>query len=326
MFTNVLDEIRSHIEGPLSECEKILNLVVKKSPETIRDALTYTLSSGGKRIRAMLVLITSKLLGDITEKHIDLASVVEMVHHSTLIHDDVIDNASIRRGRDSVNKIWGNRVAILAGDYLLSRFMHKLITDIGDDWVTKRLLSISSRLCEGEVMEIRNLNNVDLTESEYLRIVENKTAQFFGSAISSSAYLSGADERVVEAFYRFGLNIGFGFQIIDDLLDICGGDGFGKERFKDLKEGNITLPLIYLINNNEDHYRENVVGFLTSRNEKCLKKIYEDAERTGVLEMAKKRAEEFCERAIREIKNMGLKGEINELLSRLSLWLVNREA
>jgi len=325
MFTDVLDEIRSIVERPLNECERMLALEAEASPSTIRDALTYALSSGGKRIRAMLVLITAKMLGEITKKHIDLACIIEMMHHTTLIHDDVIDNANIRRGRESVNKIWGNRVAILAGDYLLTRLMHKLIGEIGDEWITKKMLSVSGHLCEGEVMEIRNLNNVDITEDEYLRIVEKKTAQFFGSAIASSARLSGADERNVEAFYKFGLNIGFGFQIIDDTLDICGGDSFGKERFKDLKEGNITLPIIYLINNNEDHYRDNVIGFLVAKREGHLNKIYEDAEKIGAFEMAKRKANDFCEMGVLEIKNIGLDSKIGDLLSRLSLWLVNRE-
>jgi octaprenyl-diphosphate synthase len=325
MFTDVLDEIRSLIERPLNECERMLALEAEASPSTIRDALTYTLSTGGKRIRAMLVLITAKMLGEITKKHIDLACVVEMVHHTTLIHDDVIDNASIRRGKDSVNKVWGNRVAILAGDYLLTRLVNKLIMEINNEWVTQRILSVLSRLCEGEVMEIRNLNNVDITEDEYLRIVENKTAQFFGSTVASSARLSRVDDATVEAFHRFGLNIGFGFQIIDDLLDICGGDGFGKERFKDLKEGNITLPVIYLLNNSEDHYRDNVIGFLVAKSDENLNKIYEGAEKVGAFEMAKKKANDFCERAILEIKNIGLDSKLDDLLSRLSLWLVNRE-
>ncbi|HDM43031.1 MAG TPA: polyprenyl synthetase family protein [Firmicutes bacterium] len=325
MLGSLVDEVRLYIGSHLDEVERMLRLEAESASTTIRDALVYILTSGGKRIRPIITLLTGFILGGVTKRHVELACVLEMMHHATLIHDDVIDRANVRRGDETVNKRWGDRVAILVGDYLLTRMIHRLITNIGDEWISARVVESCGRLCTGEVEEIEHINDVDITEDTYMRIVENKTAQFFGCATASSAKLSGVDMDMVGMFYKFGLNLGFGFQIMDDVLDITADDGFGKERFKDLKEGNITLPFIYMFSNDNGYNRELVMNFIITRREEYLEDIYGIIKSNGVIEKTREKALEYCNRAISEIEKANISIEASGLLSKLGLWMVNRD-
>jgi octaprenyl-diphosphate synthase len=205
----------------------------------------YVLSSGGKRFRPMLVLLSSRLCNYVGEKHIGLAAAVEFIHTATLLHDDVIDSASLRRGNRSANSVWGNGTSVLVGDYLFTKSFSMMVkTD--NLKVMQILADTTTRLTEGEVQQLVNSCDLDIDEQKYLQVIRDKTAILIAASCEIGAVLAAADERQQRALHEFGLEVGTAFQLMDDALDyIADQQEFGKERGHDLYEGKMTLPLIY---------------------------------------------------------------------------------
>lgn len=205
----------------------------------------YVLSSGGKRIRPMLLLLSSRLCGYQGDKHIELASVVEFIHTATLLHDDVVDSASLRRGNRSANSVWGNQASVLVGDFLFAKSFSVMV---GSDSlkILKILSDTTTQLAEGEILQLINTCDLEVDETRYLQVVRDKTAILIAAACQVGAVLAGVDEASEQALREFGLEIGTAFQLMDDALDYVADQAdFGKERGHDLFEGKMTLPLIH---------------------------------------------------------------------------------
>ena len=226
--------------------EKIRNKLI--SEVNLVDNMTkYHYKTGGKRLRALLTLGAAKLCGyKKGARDINLAACIELIHAATLMHDDVLDNGEIRRGKDTLNKIWGNQSAILVGDYLLSRCFEMMVED-GDIEVLKLLSSTSAEISQGEVLQLQHKKDVDILEETYLKIISWKTASLFSAATKVGAILSGKDQKIKDALSSYGKNLGLTFQIADDTLDYNSDlKLFGKEIGNDFYEGKITLPIILL--------------------------------------------------------------------------------
>jgi octaprenyl-diphosphate synthase len=213
----------------------------------IRKVGEYVLSSGGKRIRPALLLLSAKLCGYSGERHVPLASVVEFIHTATLLHDDVVDNANLRRGLASANTLWGNEASVLVGDFLFSKSFSLMVAD-GDLAVLKVMSAATTIIAEGEVLQLVSTSDMDLTEERYIEVVKCKTAILLSAACQAGAILGKADVEREAALSDFGLGLGIAFQLMDDTLDyVASEELFGKSIGHDLEEGKITLPLIHTL-------------------------------------------------------------------------------
>ncbi len=248
-------ELKNLLSGKLQNVETLIQQKLKSDVSLIEKMSNHHLRSGGKRLRALLTLGSGKLTGYKGEKRdINLAACVELIHSATLLHDDVIDESALRRGVKTTNSIWGNQSSILVGDYLLSRCFEMMVED-GDLEILKLLSSTSSKIAQGEVLQLQHKGEADLLEETYIDIINLKTASLFSAATKTGACLSKRNEKEKKALESYGRNLGLAFQIADDALDYYAKEKlFGKEIGKDFFEGKVTLPLIIIFQkgNNEE--------------------------------------------------------------------------
>ncbi len=216
----------------------------------------------GKLLRPRLVLMAGVASGELVRDHMVLAAVVEMVHMATLVHDDVLDESAVRRRSDTINNLIGNEGAVLLGDYLISHAYH-LCSSLASTEASHRIAATTNTVCEGELMQIENRGNFDLTEGQYLEIISRKTAALTGICCELGAGCSGAEPDVVEHLSRYGLELGMAFQIVDDLLDLTGTQvEMGKSVGRDAEMGKMTLPLIKFVEQASTSRREELVAVL----------------------------------------------------------------
>ena len=211
----------------------------------INQVAEYIIGAGGKRLRPMLLLLAAGALGHRGADAHQLAAVVEFIHTSTLLHDDVVDESDLRRGRKTANAVWGNAASVLVGDFLYSRSF-QLMVELESMAVQQILANTTNMIAEGEVLQLLHVRNPDTDESAYLRVIERKTAILFAAATRLGALLAGADTTTQDALHTYGLNLGYAFQIADDVLDYASDAAtLGKNLGDDLAEGKMTLPLIH---------------------------------------------------------------------------------
>ena len=238
-------ELKNLLRDKIYKVEALIQQKLRSDVDLIKKMSNHHLSSGGKRLKALLTLGSAKLTGyEEQYRDINLAACVELIHSATLLHDDVIDESKLRRGSQTTNSIWGNQSSILVGDYLLSRCFEMMVED-GDLEVLKLLSSTSSKIAQGEVMQLQHKGEADLLEETYLDIINLKTASLFSAATKTGACLSKSNDKEKKALESYGKNLGLAFQIADDALDYYAKEKlFGKKIGKDFYEGKVTLPLI----------------------------------------------------------------------------------
>src|SRR5512136_317323 len=213
----------------------------------IKKVSEYVISSGGKRIRPMLLLLSAYLCGYRGNRHVPIASVIEFIHTATLLHDDVVDNANLRRGLASANSLWGNQASVLVGDFLYCKSFALMVAD-GDLKILKLLANATTVLAEGEVLQLIYTKNPDITEEQYIDVVRCKTAILLSAACQAGAIMGGASPEREAGLRDFGMELGIAFQMVDDTLDYSASEElFGKSIGHDLEEGKITLPLIHAL-------------------------------------------------------------------------------
>ena len=258
-INNSYFQLKNSVENKLMLVEEKIKSKLDSNVELVKKMTDYHLNTGGKRLRALLTLGSSKLCGYTKgTRDINLAACVELIHAATLMHDDVIDNGSIRRGKKTPNKIWGNHSSVLAGDYLLSRCFEMMVED-GNIEVLKLLSSTSSIIAQGEILQLQHKGEVDMLEETYLKIISSKTAELFAAATKVGAILSEMKTKEKEALEFYGRNLGLTFQIADDTLDYNSElKLFGKNIGQDFYEGKITLPIILLFQKGNKDEKENL--------------------------------------------------------------------
>ena len=208
----------------------------------VRKIGEYIIQSGGKRLRPLLVLLTARACGYQGEQHVPLATIIEFLHTATLLHDDVVDESSLRRGRDTANAIWGNAPSVLVGDFLYSRAFQMMVA-LEDFQMLGILANATGVIAEGEVMQLMNVHDADVTEDHYMEVIRCKTAMLFQASCETAAVLSGVDSQTQTALADYGNNLGIAFQLVDDLLDYDGdSEAMGKNLGDDLAEGKPTCP------------------------------------------------------------------------------------
>jgi octaprenyl-diphosphate synthase len=232
--------------------------------ELVQKMTDYHMKTGGKRLRALLTLGTAKLCGYAKgSRDVNLAACVELIHSATLMHDDVIDEGEVRRGKETLNKIWNNHSSVLVGDYLLSRCFEMMVED-GNIEVLKLLSSTSSKIAQGEVLQLQHKGEVDMLEETYLKIISAKTAELFAAATKVGAILSNSNKKEKDALEFYGRNLGLTFQIADDTLDYNAElKLFGKKIGQDFFEGKITLPIILLYQKLEIEEKNNLINIFS---------------------------------------------------------------
>ncbi len=240
-----MDTVIALLKDEMAAVEEQIKKNLTSNVQLVSKVGEYILSSGGKRIRPMLLLLTSRLCNYRGERHIELASVVEFLHTATLLHDDVVDSADLRRGNRSANSVWGNQASVLVGDFLFAKSFSVMV-DSGSLKILKLFSETTTQLAEGEILQLLNTCDLEVDEQRYLQVVRDKTAILIAAACQVGGVLVDVDEQQELALREFGLEIGTAFQLMDDALDYVADEAdFGKERGHDLYEGKMTLPLIH---------------------------------------------------------------------------------
>ncbi len=271
----------------------------------INQVSEYIINSGGKRLRPVLVLLSAGAFGYRGSYHHELAAVVEFIHTATLLHDDVVDESDMRRGKETANNVWGNAPSVLVGDFLYSRAFQMMI-NVKSMRVMEILSEATNIIAEGEVMQLLNVHNADLDEAGYLEVIRYKTAKLFESASQLGAVISerSADEEAAMA--RYGMHLGTAFQLVDDVLDYsASSDELGKNIGDDLAEGKPTLPLIYTINNGTPEQATLVREAVEQGGIERIEEIRQAIESVGAIAYTARTAREEADRAIAALSIIG---------------------
>jgi len=298
-----LREIVSLVEDDLVKVEALFEEQIRSDVALVGEIGSYIREGGGKRIRPALLLLACRLCGYRGERAILLASVVEFIHTATLLHDDIIDEATVRRGRRSVNSRWGNDVTVLLGDFLYTKSMSMALSQ--DNLKVLRLLSdVTLRMIEGEILEIERDADLKMSPEDHIDIIRRKTAHLFSACMRIGAILGEVGREREEALARYGLNLGVCFQMIDDLLDFTADEKvLGKPVANDLREGKLTLPAIFAIRRAGTRGVETVRAVVEDRG---FDRVSPDdvvrlARECGALEEARALAEEYADAARRDL-------------------------
>jgi len=239
-----VERLHALVSQDMEATDRMIHARMGSAVTLIPDLARHLIDSGGKRLRPMLTLAAARMAGYRGDSHVKLAAAVEFIHTATLLHDDVVDESSLRRGKVSANIVWGNKPSVLVGDFLFSRAF-QLMVETGNLAVLDILAGASAVIAEGEVLQLRSANNLAATEAHYLSVVSAKTAALFAAAAESGALVSNAPDSFVASMKSYGHNLGIAFQLVDDALDYSGRQALmGKSVGDDFREGKVTLPVI----------------------------------------------------------------------------------
>jgi octaprenyl-diphosphate synthase len=316
------------LRDALAEVEAIFERQLASEFPAVNALCRHVERYRGKMLRPTLVILSGLAASrdplakaSVTERHLRVACVAEMIHMATLVHDDVLDEADTRRKGATVNSLRGNETAVMLGDYLISNAFH-LCSRVGDPVLNLRLGEVTNTLCEGELIQLSRRDDASLDEPTYFEIIRRKTAALVGACCSLGASLSGAGPETVAAMERFGMAVGSAFQIQDDVLDLAGNeDVVGKSLGRDLAKGKMTLPLILLLADADDAERIAVLEAIERRDDAALRRA---ADRSGALVKARSRAETLVAEAQRELAALS-PSPVRDLLAALAERTVTRQ-
>jgi octaprenyl-diphosphate synthase len=264
-MTPALAALNLCIEPHLAEVEALFHQELASDLSCVNTLIKHVSRFRGKMLRPSLVLLSGQACGTLNQDHITVAAVVEMVHMATLVHDDVLDEAELRRKGATINHLRGNEAAVLLGDYLISHSYH-LCSSLDSQFASRSIARTTNEVCEGELLQIDNRNNLDLDEETYLKIISRKTAVLCATCCLLGAKLAGADDEQVRALEDYGLSLGTAFQIQDDILDLIGDMGVvGKTLGSDIEKGKMTLPMIHFLRTAPREHRELLRSLLSGR-------------------------------------------------------------
>jgi len=289
-----LPQIQALAAADMAAVDTLIRTRLASDVVLINQIAEHIVSAGGKRLRPMLVLLAGRACGMPGADHHQLAAIIEFIHTSTLLHDDVVDESDLRRGRSTANAIWGNAASVLVGDFLYSRSF-QLMVELDRMPVMRILADTTNRIAEGEVLQLLHVRNPDTDEAAYLRVIERKTAVLFAAGTRLGALASGADEATQQALYDYGMALGYAFQIADDVLDYTADAAdLGKNLGDDLAEGKATLPLIHAIAHAEGATRERLRAIVEQGDSDALPEAMAAIRASGGIEYSRARAFEFA--------------------------------
>jgi octaprenyl-diphosphate synthase len=250
-----LEQIRGLVTADFEAVDRVVKRRLHSQVALVDQVATYIIYSGGKRLRPLLVLLAARACGHAADRHIDAAAIIEFIHTATLLHDDVVDGSSLRRGRDTANEVFGNATSVLVGDFLYSRAFQMMVT-LDRMRIMRILADATNAIAEGEVLQLMNARDPHTTEARYIDVIRRKTACLFEAGAQIAAVLSDAPPLIEESLAKYGRHIGTAFQLVDDALDYQADESsLGKHLGDDLAEGKPTLPLIYAMQHGNDDER-----------------------------------------------------------------------
>ncbi|MDK4679403.1 polyprenyl synthetase family protein [Kingella negevensis] len=293
---------QQNLEHDLDRVNAVISRAVQSDVALISQIGTYIISAGGKRLRPILTILAGKSIGYDDEKLYSLAAMVEFIHTSTLLHDDVVDESELRRGRKTANNLFGNAAAVLVGDFLYTRAF-QLMVGSGSLKILEVMAEATNIIAEGEVMQLMNIGNVDISEAQYLQVIQYKTAKLFEAAAQVGAILAGATAEQEQALKNFGMYMGTAFQIIDDVLDYSGSvEQIGKNVGDDLAEGKPTLPLIYLMQQGSEQAAQDVRVALQNADREYFEVIHRHVTESNALNYCMEQAQQAVDKAVECLK------------------------
>ena len=296
--------MRALVSAEADKVDALLMANLKSEIQLINQLGGYIIQGGGKRIRPLIALLSAKSLGYTGQQHIDIAAILELVHTATLLHDDVVDSSKLRRGRQTANDLWGTEASVLVGDFLYSRAFQMMVT-LNNNKILGVLADATNVIAEGEVMQLVNCHDPDITELRYLDTIRNKTAKLFEAASGLGAILSRGNDKTITAMNAYGMHLGTAFQLADDALDYSSSpEKLGKNIGDDLSEGKPTLPLLYAMWHGTAGQADTISEAIKTGGLDQLSVITTAIEATSAISYTKNLAEEEAKRALASIKDL----------------------
>lgn len=318
-----LDQLYSLIGPDMKAVDAVIRQRLHSEVVLVRQVAEYIIQSGGKRLRPALVLLAAGALDYRGHHHHDLAAVVEFIHTATLLHDDVVDESALRRGRETANAMFGNAASVLVGDFLYSRAFQMMV-EVDDMRVMRVLSDATNVIAEGEVLQLMNCHDADVDEARYLQVIRYKTAKLFEAAAQLGAILGGASPGAEAGLAAYGMHLGTAFQIIDDVLDYSGQEAeTGKHLGDDLAEGKPTLPLIYVMQNGMPDEAALVRNAIEQGGRDDFAEVLAAVRRSGALDHARRVASAESQRAVEAIVDLPA-SQYKDSLLQLSAFAVSR--
>ena len=317
------------IKAPIAEEMKLFETKFYQSMKSnvpLLDRIThYIVRRKGKQMRPMFVFLTAKLTGEFQERSYRAAALIELIHTATLVHDDVVDDSDMRRGFFSLNALWKNKIAVLVGDYLLSKTL--ILSTENEDFDLLKVVSVAIKeMSEGELLQIEKARKLDITEEVYFEIIRQKTATLIAACCEAGARSVGAEEEVCKKMHRFGNLVGIAFQIKDDLFDYTSSDIIGKPVGIDIKEQKMTLPLIHVLNKVSKQEKDWLINSVKrhNQNKKRVREVIQFVKDNGGIEYTQKTMEQYTADAL-QILNEFPDSEYKDSLQTMVNYVMERE-
>ncbi len=293
----VLEQLKQLLAADMAAVDATIRDRLRSEVALVNQVGEYIINSGGKRMRPALVVLSAQAFGYAGKQHHSLAAVVEFIHTATLLHDDVVDESDLRRGRPTASALFGNAASVLVGDFLYSRAFQMMV-DVGDMRVMQILADATNTIAEGEVLQLLNCHDASVGVENYLHVIHCKTAKLFEAAMSLGAVLSGAGREMEQAAAKYGMHLGTAFQLVDDVLDYSGDEHeTGKNLGDDLAEGKPTLPLIYAMQHGDARQAETVRTAIEQGDIARFTDVLAVIKATGALEYTRQQAQQEAESA-----------------------------
>ena len=322
---STLDQIYASVADPLQQVEQLLRQQLRSQQPYVDELCRYGCLLGGKRLRPVLVLLSAQACGEIQPDHPTLATVLEMIHTATLVHDDVLDGATTRRHLATVNSRWDNEASILLGDLLFSQAFY-LASSLDDVFACRAIGRATNRVCEGELRQKGTRGDFRLTEAEYLSIIEAKTAELCACSCLLGAHYAAADATTIERLERYGRYLGIAFQIADDILDLVGREETtGKSLGTDLQQQKPTLPLIHLLQTVDAITRQQILQMATSDHRDAHQSLRRLLQQSTAIEYAQQQARHYAVLAASQLEGLSMNDALEHLHS-LTRFAVHRVA
>ncbi|MBN2644011.1 MAG: polyprenyl synthetase family protein [Desulfuromonadaceae bacterium] len=320
-----MDRVLKMVASEMSDVEQQFKKDLDSDVLLIRKVGEYVLASGGKRMRPMLVVLSARLAGYAGQQHVGVASVVEFIHTATLLHDDVVDGAELRRGAVSANRVWGNEASVLVGDFLFAKSF-SIMVRAGSLPILQALSDATTMMAEGEVQQLINTCDLDLSEERYMQVVREKTAVLIAAACRCGGILGGLSAEKEQALHDFGMDLGIAFQFMDDALDyVADQEEFGKACGHDLEEGKMTMPLIEALRHCSAQEREMVSDIVEedTLSDEDLQKVIALINRYDGIGYTRRRAQELVEQAKQHLQ-LFEECEVRQALEIVADYVVSR--
>jgi octaprenyl-diphosphate synthase len=319
-----MQQIRATVAAEFEQVNQLIVEQLHSNVPMVENVGHYIVDAGGKRLRPLLVLLSAAALGSCNDRHIKFAAVVEFIHTATLLHDDVVDISSLRRGRATANAEFGNAPSVLVGDFLYTRAF-QLMVQLDDMNLLRHMADTTNTIAEGEVLQLTRAGDAATTEQQYLDVITRKTAILFAAACHGAANLSGADDATRQLLHEFGLNLGIAFQMIDDVLDYEGDPvTMGKNVGDDLTEGKPTLPLIHVLREGTAQEQALVRRAITEKTAEDIERVVAAVNRCGALDYTRDQARHYHDLALQGLAQLA-QGPARSAMEQITNLSINRD-